>query len=151
MKYLKLFESEEKPLITRDLALDFQDIFLELEDYDNIVTEKSYYDNDSEEWKKIDDFGKLTYNQYSISFYMTKSFPTRALVKNGVDKEFVIEMVNSCKRAIEASNYLIGNTITYRDFVRGEFTYNDKEISVDEIESLIDKDIISISITLWSF
>lgn len=151
MKYLrKIFESEEKPLITKDFALDFQDIFLEIEDYgNNIITEKSYYDNDQEEWKKINDFTELSYNQYSISFYATKPL-SRGSDYSHMPKEIVIDMIECCKRAIQVSDNNIKYTISYRNIVFGQVRY-DKEISVEKIDSLIDKDVVSISITFWSF
>jgi len=150
MKYLrKIFESKEKPLITKDFALDFQDIFLEIEDYSDIVIEKSYYDNDNEEWKKIDDFTEVNYNQYSISFYVTKPLSKGADYFH-MPKEIVIDMIECCKRVFQLSDN-IGHTITYRYVKRGQVNYTDYEISIDKIDSLINKDIVSISITSWSF
>jgi hypothetical protein len=165
MKYLrKIFESENcskvfklyKPQITKDFALDFQDIFLEIEDYSNIFIEKSYYDNDDGEWKKIEDFSELSYNQYSISFYVNKPLPTSLrytfddfLNNLAMPKEIVIDMIECCKRVFQLDNKL-GHTITYREFNRHQVT-NEREISIDKIDSLIDKDIVSISITCWSF
>lgn len=150
MKYLrKIFESEEKPLITKDFALDFQDIFIEIEDYSNIFIEKSYYDNDDEEWKKIEDFSELSYNQYSISFYVTKPLSSSADYSH-MPKEIVIDMIECCKRIFELSQE-INHTITYREVNRHQGATNDREISIDKIDSLIDKDIVSISITSWSF
>ncbi len=152
MKYLrKIFESEEIPLITKDFALDFQDIFLEIEDYSDIVIEKSYYDyNNNEEWKKIDDFSELNYNQYSISFYVTKPL-SRGGDYFHMPKEIVIDMIECCKRVFQLSDNNIKHTITYRDVKRGQVNYTDYEIPVDKIDSLINKDIVSISITSWSF
>ena len=152
MKYLKyIFESkEDKPLITKSFALDFQDILLEIEDYGSIVTSKSYYDIDNEEWKDIDNLNDLTYNQYSISFYVTKPLP-RGGDHSHMDKEIVINMVECCKRIFELSQE-INHTITYREVNGGGvYVVNDKEISISKIVSLIDKDIVSISITSWSF
>ena len=151
MKYLrKIFESEEIPLITKDFYLDFQDIFVEIEDYSDIVIEKSYYDNDNEEWKKIDDFSELNYNQYSISFYVTKPL-SRGADYFHMPKEIVIDMIECCKRVFQLSDNNIKHTITYRDVKRGQVNYTGYEISIDKIDSLINKDIVSISITSWSF
>lgn len=155
MKYLrKIFESEEKPLITKNFALDFQDIFIEIEDYSNIFIEKSYYDNDDKEWKKIEDFSELSYNQYSISFYVTKPLSSSADYSH-MPKEIVIDMIECCKRIFKLSQE-INHTITYREVSNilnfmGQGVTNDREISIDKIDSLIDKDIVSISITSWSF
>jgi hypothetical protein len=150
MKYLrKIFESEEKLLITKEFALDFQDIFIEIEDYSNIFIEKSYYDNDDEEWKKIEDFSELSYNQYSISFYVTKPLSSSADYSH-MPKEIVIDMIECCKRIFKLSQE-INHTITYREVNRHQGVTNDREISIDKIDSLIDKDIVSISITSWSF
>lgn len=151
MKYLKyIFESkEDKPLITKSFALDFQDILLEIEDYSNIFIEKSYYDNDDEEWKKIEDFSELSYNQYSISFYVNKPLSSSADYSH-MPKEIVIDMIECCKRIFELSQE-INHTITYREVNRHQGVTNDKEISISKIDSLIDKDIVSISITSWSF
>jgi hypothetical protein len=152
MKYLrKIFESKEIPLITKDFALDFQDIFLEIEDYNNLITEKSYYDGNSEEWKKIDDFGDLDYNQHSISFYMTSPLKI-GFMHSSVDKNVVIEMIDCCKRVFQLSdNTNIEHTITYRDIRRDASSYgSDIEIPIDKIDTLIDKYIISICITSWS-
>lgn len=150
MKYLrKIFESEEKPQITKEFALDFQDIFQEIEDYSNIHIEKSYYDNDDREWKKIEDFSELSYNQYSISFYVTKPLSSSADYSH-MPKEIVIDMIECCKRIFKLSQE-INHTITYREVNRHQGVTNDREISIDKIDSLIDKDVVSISITSWSF
>jgi hypothetical protein len=151
MKYLKyIFESkEDKPLITKSFALDFQDILLEIEDYGSIVTSKSYYDIDNEDWKDIDNFNDLTYNQYSISFYVTKPL-AKGSGHSHMDKEIVIDAIECFKRIFELSQE-INHTITYREVNRYQSVTNDSEISINKIESLIDKDIVSISITSWSY
>jgi hypothetical protein len=151
MKYLKyIFESkEDKPLITKSFALDFQDILLEIEDYGSIVTSKSYYDSDNEEWKDIDNFNDLTHNQYSISFYVTKPL-AKGSGHSHMDKEIVIDTIECFKRIFELSQE-INHTITYREVNRSHGVTNDSEISINKIDSLIDKDIVSISITSWSY
>jgi hypothetical protein len=149
MKYLrKIFESKENSLITKDFALDFQDIFLEIEDYSNLVIIKSYYDIDLEEWKNIDSFDELSFDVDSISFYVSQPLPHRGR-REPMSDILLSDIIYCIKRAVDNSFLNLGYTITYRELYMGNVT-NDKEISIDEIDKLVNKNIISISFTNYN-
>jgi len=142
---------DNKLSITRNFAMDFQDIFLEIEDY-NYVTSKSYYNHVDEYWSDVENFNKLDYNLASISFYIATpmNYPSDSRKRAVIDKGVVTDMIDCCKRVFDMSGDNIGHTVTYREQHRHKSSFEDIEMPIDKIDTLNNKDIISISITCWS-
>lgn len=132
-----------KPLITKQYAEDFQDIFQEIQDYSNLDIEKSYYDNDLEEWLNIKNFNNLDKDQYSISFYVNEP-QNRNSTRSSIDKDIVSETIDCFKRVIDFSPNYIKFTITFREITQENYITHDKEISIDNIDKLLDKKIVSL-------
>ena len=75
---------------------------------------------------------------YSISFSI--SFINR------LNKDIIVDMIEFCNRSIDLSRGLYRYTISYEDVEYGSVN-SVREISIDKIDSLLDKDISYMCIT----
>jgi hypothetical protein len=144
LKSWKLFESNFE-YIDKEYASEFQDIFLEIEDYYNLYCSKSYFDNEIEEWIEIDDFIEIK-NAVSLCFYVSQIKEARKDWKP-IEKDELLNIIESTKRAVYNSRSNFDFTITYREIDKYNNGTNDKEIDIDNIDKLLNKEVISISVT----
>lgn len=146
-----LYESKEeiKPKLELSHILYVQDCFRELEDNYNIIFQKSYYDIETEDWFKTEEISDI---QYSIDFYITSKKEYEPLDSD--DLEDVISSVNRAAFYIEGLSEFSKNfnyNIQYREVKRHlNSPTDDREISKDDLDGLLNKEIFSVSFCFYS-
>lgn len=132
-----------------DIILDVQDCFRDIEDNSNLVVNKTFFDIQSEVWLPIDDFNKV---EYSIDFYITTSGKFRYDI---MEENELNDLISAIKRSYDIlrANPQFGKdfhfNIQYREMKRSYHSPSiDKEIKFENAESLLNKEIYSVSFTL---
>lgn len=148
-------EDNLEPKLLLNDVLDIQDCFIEIEEESNLIVNKSFYNIQSEEWIPIDDFNDENKVKYSIDFYITTSGDRFSY--NTMSDDEKGDVISAIKRSVQ---YLEENplfdkeidfNIQYREMKRNYNTpSSDREIKYENIEMFLNKDIYSISFTVFT-